>query len=91
GSDKVLFDTTESKGFQVNWLINNAGFGSMGYFSELDLEKELRMIRLNIEALVALTHRYLRKMREMREGVIINVSSAASFQPVPFMATYAAT
>jgi short-subunit dehydrogenase len=41
--------------------------------------------------LVALTHRYLQKMRERKSGVIINVSSAASFQPIPFMATYAAT
>lgn len=90
-ADRKVFETTEGKGYEINWLINNAGFGSMGYFSELDLERELKMIRLNIEALVALTHRYLQKMRERREGVIINVSSAASFQPIPFMATYAAT
>ena len=42
-------------------------------------------------SLVALTHRYLQKMRERRDGVIINVSSTAGFQPIPFMATYAAT
>ncbi|MCS6874791.1 MAG: SDR family oxidoreductase [Pyrinomonadaceae bacterium] len=90
-ADLKVFEFTESRGFQVNWLINNAGFGSFGYFSELDLQRELQMIRLNVEALVALTHRYLQKMRQMREGVIINVSSAAGFQPVPFMATYAAT
>jgi short-subunit dehydrogenase len=49
------------------------------------------MIDLNIRALVALTHRYLQKMRERKSGTIINVSSAASFQPIPFMATYAAS
>jgi short-subunit dehydrogenase len=91
GADEKVFGITEHKGLEVNWLINNAGFGSMGYFTELDLDRELQMVDLNIKALVALTHRYLKKMKERREGVIINVSSAASFQPLPFLATYAAT
>lgn len=90
-ADERLFKETESNGMEVDWLINNAGFGSMGDFAELDLEKELEMINLNISALVALTHRYLKKMRERRSGTIINLSSAAAFQPIPFMATYAAT
>ncbi|MEP6902021.1 MAG: SDR family oxidoreductase [Actinomycetota bacterium] len=90
-SDKKLFAETEKHGYEIEWLINNAGFGSMGDFAELDLERELQMIDLNISALVALTHRYLQKMRARKSGVIINVSSAASFQPIPFMATYAAT
>ncbi|CAN5596913.1 SDR family oxidoreductase [soil metagenome] len=90
-ADKKLFEETEKHGFKIEWLINNAGFGSMGDFAELDLKHELGMIDLNISALLALTHRYLPKMRERKSGVIINVSSAASFQPIPFMATYAAT
>jgi short-subunit dehydrogenase len=90
-SDKQLFEETERHGFEVEWLINNAGFGSMGDFAGLDLERELEMISLNIMALVALTHRYLEKMRARKSGVIINVSSTASFQAIPFMATYAAT
>src|SRR5690606_22912668 len=49
------------------------------------------MIRLNVISLVGLTHRFLQGMRERRSGTIINVSSAAGFQPIPFMATYAAT
>jgi short-subunit dehydrogenase len=49
------------------------------------------MIELNVVSLVAITHCYLQKMRERRSGTIINVSSAAGFQPIPFMATYAAT
>ncbi|HMO81082.1 MAG TPA: SDR family oxidoreductase [Pyrinomonadaceae bacterium] len=91
GSDQKLFETTESRGLEVDLLINNAGFGSMGDFAELDLARELEMIRLNITALVALSHRYLAGMRMRRSGAVINVSSAAGFQPVPFMATYAAT
>jgi short-subunit dehydrogenase len=90
-ADKKLFEETERHGYEVEWLINNAGFGSMGDFAELDLERELEMISLNIMALIALTHRYLQKMRQRKSGVIINVSSTASFQAIPFMATYAAT
>lgn len=91
GADKQLFDETKGHGFEVDWLINNAGFGSVGDFAKLDLDRELQMIELNISALVALTRRYLAEMRERKSGTIINVSSAAGFQPLPFMATYAAT
>ena len=90
-ADQRLFVETEKHGFEVDWLINNAGFGSYGDFSRLDLEHEKRMIDLNIRSLVALTHRYLHGMRQRKSGTIINVSSAAGFQPIPFMATYAAT
>ncbi len=91
GADQRLFDETEKHGFEVDWLINNAGFGSGGDFAVLNLDHELKMIDLNISMLVALTHRYLEQMRERSSGTIINVSSAAAFQPIPFMATYAAT
>lgn len=91
GADVDLFDETEKRGIAVEWLINNAGFGSMGDFATLELGRELGMIDLNVRALVALTHRYLAGMRGRGRGVIINVSSAAGFQPIPFMATYAAT
>lgn len=90
-ADEKLFRETEKHGMEIEWLVNNAGFGSMGDFARLDLERELEMIELNIMALVALTHRYLKPMRERKKGTIINVASTASFQPVPFMATYAAT
>lgn len=90
-ADKKLFEETGRHGFEVDWLINNAGFGSYGDFAKLDLKHEMRMIDLNIRSLIALTHRYLQGMRERKRGTIINVSSAAGFQPIPFMATYAAT
>lgn len=90
-ADNQLFEETEKSGIEVDWLINNAGFGSMGDFAKLELDRELQMIDLNISCLVALTHRYLAKMRKRKSGTIINVSSAAGFQPVPFMATYGAT
>lgn len=90
-ADKRLIAETERLGYEVDWLINNAGFGSMGDFTKLELDRELNMIDLNISALVALTHHYLKGMRERKRGVIINVSSSASFQPIPFFSTYAAT
>ena len=90
-ADVQLFDETEKNGLEIDWLINNAGFGSAGEFAELDLERELEIIDLNVSALVAITHRYLQKMRERKRGTIINVSSGAGFQPIPFMATYAAS
>ncbi|MDI1241434.1 MAG: SDR family oxidoreductase [bacterium] len=90
-ADQRCFSETERLEIDVDLLINNAGFGSMGDFAKLDIERELDMIRLNIGALVGLTHRYLGPMRERRRGTIINISSGAGFQPIPFMATYAAT
>ncbi|HUE81921.1 MAG TPA: SDR family oxidoreductase [Pyrinomonadaceae bacterium] len=90
-SPSLLFEETEKRGLTIDMLINNAGIGSMGVFAELDLERELKIIDLNVKALVELTYRYLLPMRQQRQGAIINVASTAGFQPVPFMATYAAT
>jgi short-subunit dehydrogenase len=86
-----LFEETRKRDLQIDLLINNAGFGSMGDFAALDLDHELNMIDLNIRSLVELTHRFLQPMRERKGGAIMNVASTAGFQPVPFMATYAAT
>ena len=86
-----LFAEAQNRGLEIDFLINNAGFGSMGEFTRLDLDHELNMIDLNVRSLVELTHRFLVPMRERKSGSIINVASTAGFQPVPFMATYAAT
>jgi short-subunit dehydrogenase len=86
-----LFAEAEKRSLTIDLLINNAGFGSMGEFSQLDLARELNMIDLNIKSLVELTYKFLAPMRERKQGAIINVASTAGFQAVPFMATYAAT
>ena len=75
----------------VDLLINNAGFGARGEFWQLPQERQDQMLRLNIEAVVGLTHLLLPTMIERRRGGIINVSSTASFQPVPYTAAYGAT
>lgn len=90
-SPAQLFEETQKRGISVDMLINNAGFGSMGEFSKLDLARELNMIDLNVKSLVDLTYRFLPPMLARKQGSIINVASTAGFQPVPFMATYAAT
>ena len=90
-SAAALFAEAAKRGLSVDMLINNAGFGSMGEFSQLDLARELNMIDLNVKSLVELTHLFLAPMLERKQGAIINVASTAAFQPVPFMATYAAT
>ena len=86
-----LLAETQERNLEIDLLINNAGFGSMGEFAALDLDRELNMIDLNVRSLVELTHLFLQPMRDRKSGSIINVASTASFQPVPFMATYAAT
>ncbi len=86
-----LLEETQKRGLLVDMLVNNAGFGSMGDFTRLELKTELEMIDLNVKSLVDLTYKFLLPMRERRQGTIINVSSTAGFQAVPFMATYAAT
>ena len=90
-SPRQLFEEARKRELEIDLLINNAGFGSMGDFANLDPVRELGMIDLNVHALVELTHRFLQPMRERKSGAIINVASTAGFQPVPFMATYAAT
>ena len=71
-------------------LINNSGFGDYGSVDELEMEKQLDMMQLNMSALVALTMRLLPLLRQ-RGGAVVNVASTAAFQPVPGMATYAAS
>jgi hypothetical protein len=72
-------------------LVNNAGFGTMGQFAELDIAVEENEIRLNVLALVRLTRAALPGMLARRRGAIINVSSMAGLQPGPTTTTYSAT
>src|SRR5688500_12707905 len=88
---RELFEETQRRELVVDMLVNNAVFGSMGEFVDLDIARELEMIDLNVKSLVDLTYRFLIPMQARKQGAIINVASTAGFQPVPFMATYAAT
>lgn len=72
-------------------VINNAGFGLFGRFSETDLERELNMLELNIKAVHILTKLFLNDFKQKDKGYILNVASSASFLPGPLMSTYYAT
>lgn len=81
----------EVKREDIDILINNAGFGLFGSFDETDLETELNMLSLNIEAVHILTKLFLRDFKKRNRGTILNVASSAAFLPGPLMATYYAT
>lgn len=87
----AVFNFVTEKGLTVDLLINNAGAGEYGDFVELDRENQLQMIQLDILALVDLTHQFLPGMRQRRSGSIINMSSTAAFQPMPYFSVYAAS
>lgn len=87
----TIFEKIEYQGFQVDLLVNNAGFGDYGIFSDRLLEKQLAMIQLNIKVLVELTGLFLPGMKHRGEGGIINIASIAGYQPIPKMSVYAAT
>lgn len=86
-----LHRAVRGAGLVVDILINNAGFGGHGIHTERDLADEMRMIDLNVKALVALTHRFGRDMAGRGHGRILNVGSTAGFMPGPNQAVYFAT
>jgi short-subunit dehydrogenase len=90
-ASKELFDEVKSGKMKVDYLINNAGFGYFGKFTDTDWTKELNMINLNITALVHLTKLFLKDMLTSGSGKIMNVSSIAGFQPGPLMSVYYAS
>jgi uncharacterized protein len=81
----------DRNGFQIDFLINNAGVGDHGPFADGDWKRIERMLILNIGTLTKLTHRLLPGMLRQGSGAILNVSSVASLLPVPYLTVYAAT
>lgn len=88
---RMALDEVRSKKLQVHTLINNAGYGMYGRFWETDSEQEAAMLRLNIIALTQLTKAFLPGMIARKQGIVVNVSSTAAFQPGPLMAAYYAS
>ncbi len=91
GTPAAIKQQLDGDGVEIDYLVNNAGFGTTGCFDRLPLERELEEIDLNVTALVALTRLLLPPMVSRGKGTIINVASTAAFQPLPYMATYGAT
>ena len=91
GGAQQLYDAVKASGVTIDILINNAGFGGHGLFTERDLASDLAMIDLNIKSLVELCHRFGNDMIAQGGGKILNVSSTAAHMPGPLQATYFAT
>lgn len=88
---RAVRDAVRSRGVAVDTLVNNAGFGIFGRFSETDLETELDLIQVNVAAVTQLTKLFLREMLDRGGGRILNTASVAGFTPVPTSAVYAAS
>jgi short-subunit dehydrogenase len=90
-SAQKIFDEAERNGWVVDTLVNNAGFGQKGRFWEIPIQRDISMVRVNIEAVLKLTKLFLKPMRARGRGRILNLSSIAGFQPGPLLAVYHAT
>lgn len=86
-----IFTKVQQAGIKVDVLVNNAGFGTYGFFHETDLKTELEMLQVNVVSLTHLTKLFLKDMVKQGYGKILNVSSSAAFQPGPLLAVYFAT
>jgi hypothetical protein len=91
GAAETVTDRLGEMGLRVDVLVNNAGFGGRGAFVDLDEQRQVDMIQVNIAALTHLSRRLLPGMLERGRGGILNVGSTAGFQPGPNMAVYYAT
>lgn len=91
-STESCFELYEKvKNEDIDVLINNAGFGIFGKFADIDLDKELNMIDVNIKAVNILTKLFLKDFRDKNKGYILNVASSAAFLPGPLLSSYYAT
>jgi hypothetical protein len=86
-----IYDATEGAGIAVDILIDNAGLGQFGAFYTNPIEQELSQVRVNCEAMVHVARLFVPRMVERRRGWVLITASTASFQPLPYFSTYAAT
>jgi len=91
GDRRSLLQELGSSGWEVDVLVNNAGFGLLGKAVDLDIRRQMEMVEVNVSALTDLTLRLLPGMVTRRRGGILNLASTAAFQPGPRMAVYYAT
>ena len=90
-SAKKVYNFCVHNNLQIDYLVNNAGFGIYGFFQETNMSDETEMIQLNITSLTELTKYFSLEMTKRGFGKIMNVASTASFQPGPLMSVYCAT
>ncbi|RME93102.1 MAG: SDR family oxidoreductase [Candidatus Hydrogenedentota bacterium] len=90
GREKIM-EYAEQKNLNVSVLVNNAGFGLTGEFVDRPLQKWKMLNEVNVNAVTELTWYFGKKMKEKKDGIIINISSLAAFQAIPWFAAYAAS
>lgn len=88
---KEVVKNIKSKDYFISNLVNSAGFGDLHDFKDMDIDFNINLNEVNINALMYLTHTFLQDMLDINEGRIINVSSIAGFLPSPYMSTYHAS
>jgi short-subunit dehydrogenase len=86
-----IFRELRATGTSVGILVNDAGIGQHGKFSQTPIERDIAVVRLNIEATLRLTKLFLQNLQTHRDAKILNVASIASFEPGPLMAVYHAS
>jgi short-subunit dehydrogenase len=86
-----VYDTCKAQHIEIEYLVNNAGFGTYGFFAETDWSKTEQMIDLNIKSLTKLCRLFIPDMTARKSGRVLNVASTAAFQPGPTMAVYFAS
>jgi short-subunit dehydrogenase/ferritin-like metal-binding protein YciE len=86
-----LFAAVKERDLEITTLVNNAGRGMRGRFTDIPVERDIEMIRLNIEAVVRLTKKFLPDMIQRKRGRLLFTASIASFEPGPLLAVYHAT
>jgi short-subunit dehydrogenase len=91
GAAQKIYEFCKETNIEVDYLMNNAGFGGHGYFADRPLEKDIEMIHLNIRSLVQLSHLFLQDMKKRKSGKILNTASTAGYLPGPLQATYFST
>ncbi len=90
-SAKELYNEIKKQNIEIEYLMNNAGFGGQGYFHEREWEKDLAMIQVNVITLTELTRLFLPEFVQRKHGRILNTSSTAAIMPGPLQAVYYAT
>lgn len=88
---KIIYDKLKKEKVFVSTLINNAGYGTSGEFTENNFISQHKQVMLNVTSLVDLSYYFLDGMKKNKKGVIVNIASTAAFQAVPYMSVYSAT
>ena len=91
GAAKTVFEWCRDQQYEIDVLVNNAGYGLSGSFEKYSLEEHLNMIQLNMNVVVELTYYFLAPLKQQPKSYILNVASSAAYQAVPFLSVYAAS